>query len=120
MESVSSDIKQIAKHRRVIEWIVIIAGGFSVITGAYWFYRTNIWIPRITIKNVDYKNGTANITIEGIDKYLLNNYSLTAGGNWGIRFNGQTAGKPDRIELVKNGITYRLLDVDKTVWGNQI
>lgn len=97
-------------------WATLITS-IGVIGGAAWFWYTNIWIPKVEVSDVDYDKGTANVIFAnpfGIKKSrtLYSGSSIGAGGGWGIRFtsdNPYSDDKPNRVELIRNDLTYKTL-----------
>lgn len=92
-----------------------IFGVIAAVGVAYWFYLDNIWRPDVVIKNVDYEKGIAEIEQTNMfgkkhTRTLYSGSTISAGGHWGVRFAGE---KNERIELVKNDITYKTLSLKK-------
>ena len=82
------------------------------IFGIWSFYKNDIWKPTITIKDVDFKNGIANLNINGKDFVLKGDSTYLIAYNWGIRFGytyNQNSRSYDRIELTKNGMVKQVI-----------
>lgn len=84
------------------------------IFAVYSFYRNNVWHPKIKITSVDYKNGVADLEINGRPFTLRGDSSYLIAFDWGIKFGfTPTAdGKRvyDRIEVLKRGLVHSVLD----------
>ena len=81
--------------------------------GLYSFYRNNLWHPKVIINSIDYKNGVANLTINGKKFILRGDSTFLIDYDWGIKF-GYTYlpdGKRiyDRIEVTKRGMVHEVL-----------
>lgn len=100
---------EIKKQLGLLNIIFALAGGISIVGGAIWFIRSNVWRPAIVIDSIDYANGIAQLHINGIPRTLYKNATLSAGAVWGVRFNGINPQIPDRIELVKNDLVYEVI-----------
>lgn len=90
-----------------------IAGFITTITiigGAYYFYKQNIWRPDVMVISVDYDKGVAVVNANGKEKTLYKNQVLSVGGDFGIRFSGDSEGSITRIELYRNFLTYKILN----------
>lgn len=83
------------------------------IVAVYNFYRNNIWSPTIEVKDVDYKNGVANLVINGKPFVLRGDSSYLIGFDWGIKFgfNITPDGRRvyDRIEILKRNMVHKVL-----------
>ncbi len=83
------------------------------IVGAWNFYKNNIWSPKVEVKDVDYKNGIANLVVNGKPFVLRGDSSYLIGYDWGIKFgytplaNGQRVN--DRIEILKRNMVHKVL-----------
>lgn len=83
------------------------------VVNVYSFYKNNIWHPRIIINDVDFKNGIANLTINGKPFILRGDSLFLIDYDWGIKF-GYTYLPSgirvyDRIEVTKRGMTHEVL-----------
>lgn len=83
------------------------------IVALYNFYRNNIWSPKIEVVDVDYKNGVANLLINGKKFVLRGDSSYLIGFDWGIKFgfNITPDGRRvfDRIEILKRNMVHKVL-----------
>jgi hypothetical protein len=77
---------------------------------AYVFFVNNIYRPSVSVVSVNYESGTAEIKVGNRQKTVYAGSILSVGliGEWGISFAGTNNGY-DRLELVKNGMTYKVL-----------
>lgn len=89
-------------------WILGTATIITAVGGAYAFWRSNIYRPKVKIASADYNKGVAALVINGKQKTLLDNQTLSAGGGWGVRFASDDE-MPSRIELVKNDLVYNVI-----------
>lgn len=77
------------------------------------FYKNNIQKPDVTLVDVDYEKGVANLKINERDFVLRGDSAYLINGDWGIRF-GTTFNKANnsnynRIELLKKGMVYKII-----------
>ena len=95
-----------------------IVAGICAIAGGYSFILSNIWIPAVNIKSIDYLNGTATVTYKNIiwqqvTLSIYGNETFILDGSWGIRFGttimpeGRTS--YDTLELIKNAMVYTVI-----------
>ena len=93
--------------------IAAISTAALALVGVYTFYRNNLWHPKVTINSIDYKNGVANLTINGKEFILRGDSTFLIDYDWGIKF-GYTFmpdGKRvyDRIEVTKRGMVHEVV-----------
>jgi hypothetical protein len=93
--------------------IAAISTAAIAVVNVYIFYRNNIWHPKVVINSIDYKNGVANLTIDGKKFVLRGDSTFLINFDWGIRF-GFTFlpdGKRvyDRIEITKRGMVHEVV-----------
>lgn len=93
--------------------IAAISTAALALVGVYTFYRNNLWHPKVIINSIDYKNGVANLTINGKEFILRGDSTFLIDYDWGIKF-GYTYmpdGKRvyDRIEVTKRGMVHEVL-----------
>lgn len=93
--------------------IVAVFGPIAVVIGGALWYMNNVWRPKVNLVTVDYDKKTATLNINGKDRVLYAGSTVSAGFGWGVRF-----GKPsymnenyDRIELVKNDLVHKTLNI---------
>lgn len=83
------------------------------VVAVYTFYKNNIWHPKIEVKDVDFKNGIANLEINGRPFVLRGDSSYLIAFDWGVKFGfTPTAdGKRvyDRIEVLKRGMVHQVI-----------
>ena len=83
------------------------------VVAVYTFYKNNIWHPKIEVKDVDFKNGVANLEINGRHFVLRGDSSYLIAFDWGVKFGfTPTAdGKRvyDRIEVLKRGMVHQVI-----------
>lgn len=98
------DIRKIDKLK-AIATITAIAVAVSAIGGAIAYVYSQIR-PKITVNDVDFNNGIANLSVKGKTKILYANSTLDCGNGWGVRFgtifNKDGIPTINRLELVKN------------------
>lgn len=93
--------------------IAAISTAALAMVGVYTFYRNNIWHPKVVINSIDYKNGVADLTINGKKFILRGDSTFLIDYDWGIKF-GFTFlpdGKRvyDRIEVTKRGMVHEVV-----------
>ncbi len=93
--------------------IAAISTAALALVGVYTFYRNNIWHPKVIINSIDYRNGIADLTIDGKKFILRGDSTFLINFDWGIRF-GFTFlpdGKRvyDRIEITKRGMVHEVV-----------
>ncbi len=101
--------KGVALLNKIVGFVTIA----TVLAGAWYFYKTSIWKPKIKVISVDYVKGVATLDVNGIKKTLYKNQTLAVGGDYGVRFNGKVEGETSWLELYKNSLTYSVLDMQK-------
>lgn len=83
------------------------------VVAVYTFYKNNIWHPKIVVKDVDFKNGIANLEINDRPFVLRGDSSYLIAFDWGVKFGfTPTAdGKRvyDRIEVLKRGMVHQVI-----------
>ena len=102
-----------SKTSAVFLRIAAISTAALAFIGLYTFYRNNLWHPKVVINSIDYKNGVANLTINGKEFILRGDSTFLIDYDWGIKF-GYTFmpdGKRiyDRIEVTKRGMTHEVV-----------
>lgn len=110
IEKIESGIKPLAR-------IAAVAGVFAGLGVVYWFFMDNIYRPSVKIVSVDYKKGIAVLDMAGKIRTLYTGSKLSAGGHWGVQFSGPIFGEYNRVELVKDDITYQVLDLSPEEGG---
>lgn len=111
-EKIQSYIGKYDSHVRLLSTIAIVITSGLAIAGGYSFYKSNIWKPKVLIKDVDFDNGEANLNINGRNIMLRGNSVLNAGGVWGVRFGTNGVDQTnyyESIELIKNDMVYEIL-----------
>ena len=103
----------LSKANSIFLKIAAISTGIVAVVGLYGFYRNNIWFPTIVVNDVDYKNGIANLTINGKPFVLRGDSSYLIEYDWGIKFGSSYDSKGnrffDRIEILKRGLVHKIL-----------
>lgn len=83
------------------------------VVAVYTFYKNNIWHPKIEVKDVDFKNGIANLEINGRPFVLRGDSSYLIAFDWGVKFGFTPTpdGKRvyDRIEVLKRGMVHQVI-----------
>ena len=83
------------------------------VVAVYTFYRNNVWHPTVVVKDVDFKNGIANLEINGRPFVLRGDSSYLIGFDWGIRFGFLPTAEGrrvyDRIEVLKRGMVHQVI-----------
>lgn len=100
------------KTNSVFLKIAAISTATIALVGVYSFYRNQIWHPKIEILDVDWKNGVANLMVNGKKFVLRGDSSYLISYDWGIRFGSTRLGSSsvyDRIEVLKRGMVHEVL-----------
>jgi hypothetical protein len=113
LNTVKHTIKPLAKWAAVVTTL-------AAFGGIAWFLYSNVYRPTIKVISVDYDKSIAIVQVNGgIPLSVYAGSIRSAGGaGWGVQFASDdsydtTAGY-NRLELVKNGLTFKTLDI-KTV-----
>ncbi len=93
--------------------IAAISTAALAFVGVYTFYRNNLWHPKVIVNSIDYRNGIADLTIDGKKFILRGDSTFLINFDWGIKF-GFTFlpdGKRvyDRIEITKRGMVHEVV-----------
>lgn len=99
-------LETLKRRTSTLNTIVMIVTPVAFIIGGIIWYEQNIWQPKVSVTSVDWVAGTANLVVNGKEKLLYQGSTQNAGFNWGVRFAGENN---DRLELVKNDLTYKIL-----------
>lgn len=102
---------EVGKGIKILNSLVGFITTATIIGTAWYFYKTNIWRPKVSVVKADYDNGVATLNVNGKEKQLLKNQILSVGGDFGVRFNGDVIDKVNRIELYRNLLVYQVLDM---------
>lgn len=101
----------IKTQKGIIGAAAIIAAILALINGYSW-YMNNVWHPEIKILNVDYKNGVAELLVNGKPFGLKGDSSYLIGYDWGVRFGTTNRANNtvyDRVEILKRGMVHAVL-----------
>lgn len=83
------------------------------LVSVYNFYKNNIWHPKIEVKNIDYKNGVANLVINGKPFVLRGDSAYLINNDWGIKFGFTQKANGlrvyDRIEVLKRNMVHQVI-----------
>ena len=110
---------QFNKASQVLLRVAAISTATFAIVSIWTFYRQNIWFPKVTLKDVDYNRGEANLDVNGKPLRLEGNSTYGIGSSFGLQFGtrNNTDGKSayDRIEIVKNGLVRGVINKNGNV-----
>ena len=112
----------IEKAKVGILFIGLVFGGVAVYFN--YFHKIISNDPIVTVTSSDYVNGIAQITVNGISETLYSGSTLSVGNGWGVKFsphqnmisrsgNPKNAKQPYRIELVKDHLVIKYLDIQQ-------
>lgn len=104
LQKIQTGLKPLAK----------VAALFGILAGVgvgYWFIMDNLYKPKVEVSHVDYEKGVALLKVNGKERVLYDGSSISAGGHWGVRFAASDGKSPERVELVKNDLTHKILDI---------
>jgi len=106
-------LKYIHKDNKYIQ--VIATLGLIAVAGISIINAINVWpnivTPKVIIASVNFEDGYALLNIKGKPMELYGDSTVSAGGDWGVRFGVTNRQNPeyDTVELVKNGIVKQIL-----------
>lgn len=93
--------------------IAAISTALLAVVNVYTFYVNNVYHPLVKIKDVDYNEGVANLSIDGKEFTLRGDSTYLIGYDWGVRFgiSREPNGKVfyDRIELLKRNMVEQVI-----------
>jgi len=102
-------LQKISQRTSVLNKFLAIAVPIgTVIAGGIWYFN-NVWHPKIKLDSVDYEKNVATLTINGKTRVLYAGSTINAGWGWGVRFSGIQTDTYDRVEIVKNELTYKTI-----------
>ena len=102
----------LSKTNSALLKVAAISTALLGIYGLWSFYKNEIWKPTIIVKDVDFVNGVAHLTIDGKEFVLRGDSTYLIAYNWGIRFGytyNHNARSYDRIELTKNDMVKQVI-----------
>ena len=103
----------LSKGEKLLVKAASIGAAVLGVVAVYTFYKNNIWHPKIEVKSVDFKNGVANLVINGKPFVLKGDSSYLIAFDWGIKFgfNPKADGSRvyDRIEVLKRGLVHQVI-----------
>ncbi len=88
--------------------VAVMAPIAAVVYGIHW-YLDNVWEPSIKLGDVSYEKKVATIIVNGSERVLYAGSTISARFGWGVRFGGINPEEPDRIEVVRNDLTYKTI-----------
>ena len=91
--------------------IFAVAGGLWVGWQIFTVLKNYYWHPSVKVLSVDYNAGIAQLEIQGKPITLYRNSTVSAGYNWGVRFNGPSPNNLNRIELVNDYLVRAIINV---------
>lgn len=105
-----------------ILFVGLVFGGVAVYYN--YFHKIISSDPSVTVKSADYVKGEAQITVNGVEQTLYSGSTLSVGNGWGVKFsphqnimsrqgNYKAVKQPYRIELVKDHLVIKYLDIQK-------
>jgi hypothetical protein len=84
-----------------------ISAAIIALTNVYAYYKSNIWHPKVDVKDVDFKNGVAKVVINGKERTIKGDSPYFIANDWAIKFGYTFKGDGqrvyDRIEITKRG-----------------
>jgi hypothetical protein len=103
----------LSRGEEILLKIASVGAAVLGIVSVYSFYKNNIWKPKVNVKKVDFKNGIAELDINGKPFILKGDSSFLIAFDWGIKFG--TTYKPngvrvyDRIEILKRNLVQKIV-----------
>jgi hypothetical protein len=108
MEKLSLDVGE-----KLILKVAGVSAGLLAIFSAFQFYKNNIWHPKVEVVKVDFKNGIAELIINGKPFLLKGDSSYLISYDWGIKFGYTYKGNGkriyDRIEILKRNMVHSVI-----------
>ena len=103
----------LSKTNSALLKIAAISTGVLALYGIYTFYKNEIWHPKVQVLDVDWKNGIANLLINGKKFVLKGDSSYLIANDWGIKFgytyNPNGTRNYDRIEVLKRNMVHEVI-----------
>jgi hypothetical protein len=103
----------ISKGEEILLKVASVGAALLGVVAVYSFYKNNIWKPKVNVKTVDFKNGIAELEVDGKPFILRGDSSYLIAFDWGIKFG--TTFKPngvrtyDRIEILKRNLVQKVV-----------
>ena len=88
-----------------------VATALATIGTCYFLFMNNIWKPKVELLSVDYENGVAIISVNGVQAALYKNEKYAVGWGWSIQFGTDYDKNVQRVELVKDDATHEVLNI---------
>lgn len=122
IQNVKSKLTETNKTFLNIAGVIIAITG---VAGGYSWYLNHFYRPKVVVEQVDFKNGTAKISVKKLigskpyDIYGNANFSISKFGDWGVRFGTSNLEEGDnvynRLELTKNNLVVEYLEAKGSV-----
>ena len=103
----------ISRGEEILLKVASVGAALLGVVAVYSFYKNNIWKPKVNVKTVDFKNGIAELEVDGKPFILRGDSSYLIAFDWGIKFG--TTFKPngvrtyDRIEILKRNLVQKVV-----------
>ena len=103
----------ISKGEEILLKFASVGAALLGVVAVYSFYKNNIWKPKVNVKTVDFKNGIAELEVNGKPFILRGDSSYLIAFDWGIKLG--TTFKPngvrtyDRIEILKRNLVQKVV-----------
>jgi hypothetical protein len=114
MSGISKYINENNTYVKVILTAGLLIGAISTIANIINNYPN--WIkPKIVIQELNLANGFCKMIINGKQRELIGDSTISAGGDWGVKFGlkpvqyADAEDEYETVELVKNGMVYEIL-----------
>lgn len=104
-------LTKIGNRTKTLNKIIAVVGPVAIAIGGVFWYFNNIWKPSVKIIEADYEKLFATINVNGKTRILYAGSTINAGWGWGIKFASADGIKYNRIELVKNELTFKTISI---------
>ena len=103
----------LSKGEEILLKVASVGAAVLGVVAVYSFYKNNIWQPRVYVKSVDFKNGVAELEVNGKPFILRGDSSFLIAFDWGIKFGTTYKSNGvrvyDRIEILKRNLVHKIV-----------
>jgi len=107
-------VEHLKKVKDTLLEVGSIATAIGALVAGFILYMNNVWQPTVELISVDYNLGIAVLSVGKTNPTTVTIYpdeKFSLGWGWNVQFGIDYNYDLERIELVKNNITYTVLDV---------
>lgn len=99
------------KAKIVLLDVGTIATGLAAIGTIIFLYYSNVWKPSVSLSNVDFSSGIAELVVNGNNVTLYENEKYACGWGWDVEFGTDFTNNVQRVQLVRNNAVYQVLSI---------